>query len=132
MIIFKPLVKRIANITSLSVVTAVKAYDSEDNHLLVREQLGAFSVIPARHKDIPIWNIHGRYRKQMKLGYPKIPYSQRNKDGTIISVIKRLFGEHLMSRLIRTQNRELSFRCIAYNMQRLTNLVIIFMVSTKP
>ena len=106
-------------------VTADKAYDSEDNHLLVREQLGAFSVIPARHKDIPIWNIHGRYRKQMKLGYPKILYSQRNKDETIISVIKRLFGEHLMSRLIRTQNRELSFRCMAYNTHRLTNLTII-------
>ena len=122
---FKPLVKRIANIIPLSVVTADKAYDSEDNHLLVREPLGAFSVIPARHKDIPIWNTHGRYRKQMKLGYPKILYSQRNKDETIISVIKRLFGEHLMSRLIRTQKRELSFRCIAYNMQRLTNLIIL-------
>jgi len=56
----------------LSVVTAAdKAYDSEDNHPLVREQLDAFSFIPARHKDIPIWNTHGRYRKQMKLGYPK-------------------------------------------------------------
>jgi hypothetical protein len=44
---FKPLVKRIANIIPFSVVTAAdKAYDSEDNHLLVREQLGAFSVIP--------------------------------------------------------------------------------------
>ena len=32
---FKPLVKRIANIIPLSVVTADKAYDSEDNHLLV-------------------------------------------------------------------------------------------------
>lgn len=129
---FKPIVKRIANIIPLSVVTADKAYDSEDNHLLVREELGAFSVIPARHKDVPILNTHGRYRKQMKLGYHKILYSQRNKDETIISVIKRLFGEHLMSRLIRTQNRELSLRCIAYNMHRLTNLIIILMVSTKP
>ena len=68
----------------------------------------------------------------MKRGYPKILYNQRNKDETIISVIKRLFGEHLMSRLIRTQNRELSFRCIAYNMHRLTNLTIIVMVSTEP
>jgi hypothetical protein len=129
---FKPIVKRIANIIPLSVVTADKAYDSEDNHLLVREELGAFSVIPARHKDVPIWNTHGKYRKQMKLGYPKILYSQRNKDETIISVIKRLFGEHLMSRLIRTQNRELSLRCMAYNMHRLTNLIIILRVSTKP
>jgi len=29
------------------------------------------------------------------------------------------------SRLIRTQNRELSFRCIAYNAHRLTNLTLI-------
>ncbi|MGA9170238.1 MAG: transposase [Nitrososphaeraceae archaeon] len=101
---FKPLVKRIANIMPLSVVTADKAYDSEDNHLLVREQLGAsFSVIPARHKErypnmeYPIWNTHGRYRKQMKRGYYKLLYNQLNKNETIISVIKRLFGEHLMS-----------------------------------
>ena len=68
----------------------------------------------------------------MKRGYFKLLYNQRNKDETIMSVIKRLFGEHLMSRLIRTQNRELSFRCITYNMHRLTNLVILIMFSTKP
>ena len=36
---FKPLVKRIANIMPLSVVTADKTYDSEDNHVLVRRTL---------------------------------------------------------------------------------------------
>ena len=61
----------------------------------------------------------------MKRGYSKLLYNQRNKDETIISVIKRLFGEHITSRLVRTQNRELSFRCIAYNTHRLTNLTII-------
>lgn len=122
---FKPLVKRIANIIPLSVVTADKAYDSEDNHLLVREELYAFSVIPARYEHVPVWRAHGKYRKQMKRGYSKLLYNQRNKDETIISVIKRLFGEHITSRLVRTQNRELSFRCIAYNTHRLTNLTII-------
>ena len=114
-------------------VTADKAYDSEDNHLLVREQLGAFSVIPARYaryEHVPMWKTHGRYRKQMKRGYSRLLYNQRNKDETIISVIKRLFGEHITSRLVRTQNRELSFRCIAYNVHRLTNLVILVMIST--
>ncbi|HEY6884188.1 MAG TPA: hypothetical protein VI278_09150, partial [Nitrososphaeraceae archaeon] len=58
-------------------------------------------------------------------------YNQRNKDETIISVIKRLFGEYITSRLVRTQNRELSFRCIiAYSVHRLTNLVILMMIST--
>lgn len=47
--------------------------------------------------------------------------------------MKRLFGEHIItSLLVRTQNRELSFKCIAYNMHRLTNLTIISMVSTEP
>ena len=70
--------------------------------------------------------------KQMKRGYSKILYHQRNKDETIISVIKRLFGEQITSRLVRTQNKELSLRCIAYNMHRLTNLIIVLMVSTEP
>jgi hypothetical protein len=71
-----------------------------------------------------------RYRKQMKRGYSRTLYNQRNKNETIMSVIKRQFGECLISRLTRTQNRELSFRFIAYSMHRLTNLVIMVMVST--
>jgi hypothetical protein len=66
------------------------------------------------------WGTYGKYRKQMKRSYSKVLYNQRNKDETIVSVIKRLFGEHLMSRLTRMQNREFSFRCITYNMHRLT------------
>lgn len=35
------------------------------------------------------------YRKQMKCGYTRLFYNQRNKYATIIrSVIKRLFGEY--------------------------------------
>ncbi len=127
---FRPIVTRTSNILPLSVVTADKGYDSEDNHLLVREDLHAFSIIPARYEHVPMWRTHGKYRKQMKRGYSKLLYNQRNKDETIISVIKRLFGENLMSRLTRMQNRELSFRCITYNMHRLTNLVILMMFST--
>ena len=125
---FRPIITtRTSEILPLSVVTADKGYDSsEDNHLLVREDLHAFSsVIPARYEHVPIWRTHGKYRKQMKRGYSKLLYNQRNKDETIISVIKRLFGEHITSRLARTQNRELSFRCIAYNTHRLANLTII-------
>ena len=123
---FRPLIIRLSESVQLSVVTADKAYDSEDNHVLVRDILHAFSVIPARYEHVPIRKTHGRYRKQMKRGYCKLLYNQRNKNETIVSVIKRLFGEHITSRLVKTQNRELSFRCIAYNIHRLTNLIIIF------
>jgi Transposase DDE domain len=129
---FKPVITKTSEILPLSVVVGDRGYDSEENHIMVREKLGAFSVIPARNEDIPIWKTHGRYRKQMKRGYSKTLYHQRNKDETIVSVIKRLFGEHIRSRHVITQNRELSLRCIAYNMHRLTNLVIIIMISTEP
>jgi hypothetical protein len=89
-------------------------------------------VIPARYEHVPIRRTHGKYRKQMKRGIPGMLYYQRNKNETLMSVIKRIFGEYVASRLVRTQNREISFRCIAYNMHRLTNLVIIMMVSTYP
>jgi hypothetical protein len=125
---FKPVITKTSEILPLSVVVVGdRGYDSEEeNHVMVREKLGAFSsVIPARNEDIPIWKTHCRYRKQMKRGYSKTLYHQRNKDETIVSVIKRLFGEHIRSRHVITQNRELSLRCIAYNMHRLTNLTVI-------
>jgi|SRR5215467_2977176 len=79
-----------------------------------------------QQEHVPIRKTRGRYRKQMKCGCSNLLYSQRKKDQTIVSVIKRLFGEHITPRLGRTQNRELSFRCIAYNIHRLTNLTMIF------
>jgi hypothetical protein len=60
---FKPIVTRTSDILPLFVVTADKGYDSEDNQLLVREGLHAFSVISARYEHVPIWRTHGRYRK---------------------------------------------------------------------
>ena len=129
---FQPIITRTSEIRPLSIAVCDKGYDSENNHVLVREGLKAYSIIPARYPHIPVWRSHGRYRKQMKRGYFKLLYNQRNKDETIMSVIKRLFGEHITSRLVRTQNRELSFRCIAYNMHRVTNLFLLLMVSTKP
>ena len=122
---FKPIVKRISELRRLSVVVADKGYDSEENHVMVREKLKGFSIIPPRYENVPVWKTRGRYRKEMKRGYNKILYNQRNKDETIVSVIKRLFGEHISSRLIRMQNRELTFRCIAYNVHRMLNLIIV-------
>ena len=62
---FKPLVKRIANIIPLSVVTADKAYDSEDNHLLVREAVRCIQCDTSTTQRYPNMEIHMvRYRKE--------------------------------------------------------------------
>ena len=65
---FRPLITRISKIKPLSEVVADKAYDSKDNHVMVREKLKGFSVISPRHeRDVPIWKTRGKYRKEMKL-----------------------------------------------------------------
>ena len=46
-------------------------------------------------------------------------------------VIKRLFGEHITSRQIKMQNRELIFRCITYNLHIHVKLVIIRIFSAQ-
>jgi len=126
---FRPIITKTSEILPLSVVTADKAYDSEENHVLVRELLHGYSIIPTRYENVPIWKTHGRYRKQMKGGYSKLLYGQRNKNETIVLVIKRLFGEHITSRLVRTQNSTL---CITYNIHRPTNLWLWYsVVSTE-
>ena len=65
---FKPIVTtKISKIRKISVVIAAaadKGYDSEDNHVLVREKLNGFSVILTRYKNVPIWKTLGRYRKK--------------------------------------------------------------------
>ena len=66
-------------------------------------------MIPARYEYVPIWRTYGKYRKEMKHGYSKLLYNQQNKEETIMSVIKHLFGEYIASRSVRIQNRELSF-----------------------
>jgi hypothetical protein len=65
----------------LSIAVCDKGYDSEKNHVLVREGLKAYSIIPARYPHVPIWRTHGRYRKQMKRGYLKLSIVQSTKQG---------------------------------------------------
>ena len=55
----------------------------------------------------------------MRRGFSSSLYHQRSKNEPVFSVVKRLMGECLLSRLVRTQNRELAFRLVAYNANRM-------------
>jgi hypothetical protein len=44
-----------------------KGYDSEDNHVLVRDVPHAFRVIPARCDYVVILKTCGRYRKEISV-----------------------------------------------------------------
>lgn len=78
-----------------------------------------FFIIPARFEPVTIWKTHGRYRKQMKSGYRKHLYSQRNKVETIFSVIRTVWRMH------QVKGTKMDFRCIAYNMHRYVKLVVV-------
>jgi hypothetical protein len=99
------------------------------NHRFVREHLDAVSIISARFQDVVASDTPGKYRSMMKGEFNNKLYHQRNKNETVMSVIKRMFGEHVRSRNVKMQNRELIFRVIAYNMHRLTVLIVWFLQS---
>ena len=63
---FKQIIKNISKIKTLSVVAADKSYDSEDDHVLVRDKLKGFSIIPPRYNDVPVWKTCGKYSKKIK------------------------------------------------------------------
>jgi hypothetical protein len=61
---FKSIITRTSEIKPLSIaVVPDKRYDSEENHVLVREDLKAYCIIPPRYAHVPMWKTHGRYRK---------------------------------------------------------------------
>ena len=132
---FPTVVKRTHQAVHASVYVADKGYDSEANHKLVRDELGAYSIIPPRNQDVPVHRTTGQYRKEMKRGYDKNTYNQRAKTETIFSVIKRKMGENIYSRKVSTQNREIELRYIAYNALRTVqlngSLLIVVRISTK-
>ena len=119
---FEPVVRRAHAIKPIKIGIGDKGYDAEKNHELLRDELHAMSIIPARHEDVPVWRTKGRYRKEMKRGYSKKTYHQRSKDETIFSVIKRTMGDEVRSIGVKGQNNEMRLKIIAYNAARIASL----------
>ena len=119
---FEPVVRRAHRIKRIKVGIGDKGYDAEKNHELLRDELHAQSIIPARQEDVPVWRTRGRYRKEMKRGYSKKTYHQRSKDETIFSVIKRTMGDEVRSIRVKGQNNEMRMKIISYNAARIASL----------
>jgi hypothetical protein len=119
---FRPVMKKAHAIKPIRIGIGDRGYDDEKNHELLRDELGATSIIPARYQDVPIWRTRGRYRKEMKRGYSKKTYHQRSKDETIFSVMKRTMGDEVRSVKTRAQNNEIRFKVISYNAARIASL----------
>ncbi len=125
---FGPVVRKAHSVRPLMVGIGDRGYDDEDNHELLRDELHAQSVIPARQQYVPVWRTGGRYRKEMKRGYPEKTYHQRSKDETIFSVVKRTMGDEVRSVKTKGQNNEMRLRLIAYNAMRIANVASSFLL----
>jgi hypothetical protein len=120
---FRPVVRKAHSLKPISVGIGDKGYDSERNHELLREELHASSIIPARREDVPVWRTRGKYRKEMKRGYSRKRYHQRSKDETVFSVVKRTMGDEVRSVRAKAQNNEVRLKIISYNAARIASLV---------
>src|ERR1700686_224212 len=120
---FGPVVRRAHRIKRIKLGIGDKGYDAEKNHELLRDELHAMSIIPARHEDVPVWRTGGRYRKEMKRGYSKKTYHQRSKDETVFSVIKRTMGDEVRSVKTRAQNNKMRLKFIGYNAARIPSII---------
>lgn len=103
---------------NLEQVLADKGYDSEANHEFIRDVLDADTIIPARRNHSKDYKTKGKYRREMKKGYCKKAYNQRNMVETVNSVVKRKMGDSIRARRVLYQNREIFFMVIAYNIDR--------------
>jgi hypothetical protein len=124
---FIPAYKKLSLLDNRKIKRTVgdKGFDDERNHRFSREELGAFSIIPARKNRSSDYRTRRKYRREMRAGYSEKDYHQRSKMETINSVMKRIMGSTVRARLCKCQNREILFRVFAYNIKRGINCVYI-------
>jgi transposase len=110
-------------------LVADAGYDSEANHRFCREVLGVDSLIPAKRRRSVRVVATTPYRLEMvrRLGEPgdedaRRAYRQRWKAETVMSVVKRRWGEALSARLDETQAAQALLRGVVYNLNRLVRL----------
>jgi hypothetical protein len=110
-------------------LVADAGYDSEGNHRYCREELGVDSLIPAKKRRSVRVVARTPYRQEMveRLGgagdeASRRTYRQRWKAETVMSVVKRRWGEALSARLDATQAAQALLRGVVYNLNRLVRL----------
>ena len=98
-------------------------FDSERNHCYCREMLGVESIIPpfARRGCPP----STRWRKRLARKFPRRVYRQRWLVETVISVVKRKFGDSVNARTEERQYRQLLLLGVVYNVHRTSFLALL-------
>lgn len=116
---FKPLMKRVRKLGTIDVGVGDMGFDAEKNHKLMRDELGALFIAPLRNKEVPVWRTKGEYRKKLKRYFPEKTYHQRSKKETVISVVKRCYGDTVYSTKFSNQKKEICYKIIAHNVDKI-------------
>ena len=128
-----PLAEASAAVVPGALVLADAGYDCEANHAFCRDRLGVRALTPAKTRRY-VAGPRGRYRAEMvealgcaTLGAegqsgPRQTYRQRWLVETLMSVVKRKWGEALGARLPAMQERQALLRGLVYNLYRLVGL----------
>jgi hypothetical protein len=132
-----PLAESANSLLPFDRLLADAGYDSEANHRFCREVLGVESLIRAKARRSKTLVAKTPYRKEMcrALGEPGDPvlreqYGQRWKAETVMSVVKRKWGESLSARRDELQKAQVLLRGVTYNLHRLVLLGILLRVHT--
>lgn len=113
----RPLVDAAHAVSTLGLVLADAEFDSELNHIHVRQQLGARSIIPAK-RGKKTWRLRG-VRLQMRNQFPCRPYRRRALIETVFSTAKRKLSCRAPGRSLLTQRRQGLLLGLTYNLYRL-------------
>jgi hypothetical protein len=124
----KPVMGQAALLVRWDRVLADGAFDSEENHRLLREDLGVRStVIPLNKRNAGRKWPRTRYRRQMVKRFRKKPagsrhqrvYGQRWQAESVFSRHKRLLGSALRARSDASRERECLLRVLVHNIMLL-------------
>jgi Transposase DDE domain len=110
-----PAVRQACRRASIRQLLGDGAFDAEPHHRLCRETLNIpHTVFPLNPRGHPK-TVRGRYRRQLRLRFPKKLYRQRWQIESMISRLKRRLGCALTARIPDNQEHEALWRVVAYN-----------------
>ena len=124
---FQRLAKKACKMRNVECFLQDKAYDAEKHHKFVRYELKSELIAPVRKKGK---KIGGFYRKQMK-NLPKTYKKRASISENGHSVLKGKYGEIIYAKKFRTQKIEAAGKILAYNVEKVINIVYVGLLSTE-
>ena len=121
------LLNQLGDLVRIDHLLADAGYDSEANHVLLREEHGIRSTIPPkqgrpRKSGLPA----GQYRRLMSQRFDTSAYRQRSQVETVMSMLKRNLDGCIRARTYWSQIREMALKVLTHNLMILWLITEVF------